>query len=215
MLSRIRPHLHGVECIPVEIDDDNIAIVVVVPKSYARPHSFWDGNKDEFCMRYANGITYMDIDDLRKEFLYANGLQDKIRHFRRDRISMILANECIGNLGNDAKIVFHIIPEWSFELGNRVSFETLSNRELFKPISGGGWSYRYNADGYCIYSSNSKTSVINTYTQLFHSGIIEAVEIKLISNYRSKVVYNWVETQGCIVRALKQYGCLLYTSRCV
>lgn len=209
VLSRIRPHLHGVECIPVEIDNDNIAIVVVVPKSYARPHSFWDGNKDEFFMRYANGITYMDIDDLRKEFLYANGLQDKIRHFRRDRISMILANECIGNLGNDAKIVFHIIPEWSFELGNRVSFEALSNRELFKPISGSGWSYRYNADGYCIYSSNSKTSVINTYTQLFHSGIIEAVEIRLISNYRSKVVYNWLETQGCIVMALKQYGNLL------
>ena len=90
VLSRIRPHLHGVECIPVEISTKNIAIVVSIPKSYARPHSFWDGNKDEFFMRYANGITYMDIDDLRKEFLYANGLQDKIRQFRKERISMIL-----------------------------------------------------------------------------------------------------------------------------
>lgn len=69
VLSRIRPHLHGVECIPIKLNENNIAIVISVPKSYARPHSFWDGNKDEFFIRYANGITYMDIDDLRKEFL--------------------------------------------------------------------------------------------------------------------------------------------------
>lgn len=209
VLSRIRPHLHGVECIPVQISDNNIAIVVSVPKSYARPHSFWDGNKDEFFMRYANGITYMNIDDLRKEFLYANGLQDKIRQFRKDRISMILANECVGDLGNDAKIVFHIVPEWSFELGNRVNLEELRNNTSFRPISGSGWSYRYNADGYCIYSSEYKTEAINAYTQVFHSGIIEAVEIRLISNYRSKEVYNWLETQGAIIKALNQYGSLL------
>ena len=57
ILSRIRPHLHGVECVPVQIDDNNIVIVIFVPKSYARPHSFWDGNKDEFFIRYANGIS--------------------------------------------------------------------------------------------------------------------------------------------------------------
>lgn len=78
VLSRIRPHLHGIDCVPVELDNDNIAIVISIPKSYARPHSFWDGNKDEFFMRHVNGLMYMDIDDLRKEFLYTNGLQDKI-----------------------------------------------------------------------------------------------------------------------------------------
>ena len=118
VLSRIRPHLHGIECVPVVLEDNNIAIVISIPKSYARPHSFWDGNKDEFFMRHVNGIMYMDIDDLRKEFLYTSGLQDKIKEFKRERISLILANECVGDLGNLAKLVIHIIPEWSFELGN-------------------------------------------------------------------------------------------------
>ena len=40
VLSRIRPHLHGIECIPVELNGSDIAIVVSVPKSYVRPHSF-------------------------------------------------------------------------------------------------------------------------------------------------------------------------------
>lgn len=209
ILSRIRPHLHGVECVPIEVDNSNIAIVISVPKSYARPHSFWDGNKDEFFIRYANGITYMDIDDLRKEFLYTNSVQDKIRQFRKNRISMILVNECVGDLGNDAKIVFHIVPEWSFELGNRINLEKLSNDRSFRPIAGSGWNYRYNADGYCIYASEYKTEAINSYTQVFHNGIVEAVEIRLISNYRGKEVYNWLETQGTIIKALTQYGTIL------
>lgn len=209
VLSRIRPHLHGVEAVPVELDEGNIAIVISVPKSYARPHSFWDGNKDEFFMRYANGIMYMDIDDLRKEFLYANGLQDKIRQFRKDRISMILANECVGDLGNEAKIVFHIIPEWSFELGNRVDLGKLRNHTLFQPISGDQRNYRYNVDGYCITASEYKTRAINSYTQMFHSGIVEAVEIRLISNYVSKEVFNWHVIQGAFINSLSQYGELL------
>ena len=205
-LSRIRPHLHGIECVPVELDANNIAIVISVPKSYARPHSFWDGNKDEFFMRYANGIMYMDIDDLRKAFLYTNGLQDQIRQFRRDRLSLILANECIGDLGSGVKIVFRIIPEWSFELGNTIDLKSLERDSFFRPLSGSGWDSRYNADGYCIYRSNYSTGAIQTYTQIFHNGIVEATEIRLISGYQDKVVYDWTATQGTIIRVLKEYG---------
>ena len=35
VLSRIRPHLHGIDCVPVELGDNNIAIVISVPKSFA------------------------------------------------------------------------------------------------------------------------------------------------------------------------------------
>ncbi len=209
VLSRIRPHLHGVEAVPVELDEGNIAIAIFVPKSYARPHSFWDGNKDEFFMRYTNGIMYMDIDDLRKEFLYANGLQDKICQFRKDRISMILANECVGDLGNKAKIVFHIIPEWSFELGNKIDLEKLNEHDLFRPISQSGLVYRYNADGYCVSASEYETGHINSYTQMFHNGIVEAVEISHISISQTKEVFNWYGTQKSMIKSLSQYGDLL------
>lgn len=208
VLSRVRPHLHGIECVPVELSESNIAIVIYVPKSYARPHSFWDGNKDEFFMRYANGITYMDIDDLRKEFLYGSSVQDKIRRFRRDRVSMIALNECVGNIGNKAKIVFHIIPEWSFELGNRVNLLELQNNTRFRPIYGSSWGYRYNADGYCIYRDN-ETKMIEGYTQVFHNGIIEAVEVELMSERGEKQVYEWSQMQLVCIGALIEYGDML------
>lgn len=209
VLSRIRPHLHGVDCVPVKIDDDNIAIVVSVPKSYARPHSFWDGNKDEFFMRHVNGIMYMDIDDLRKEFLYTNGLQDKIRDFKRERISLIFANECVGDLGNLAKLVIHIIPEWSFELGNVVELKQFAGNRIVSPLSGSGWNHRYNADGYCIFGSNRSTNLIDTYTQFFRNGIIEATEIRCISGFHDKIVYNWEMLQQGFIEILVSYGELL------
>lgn len=209
ILSRIRPHLHGVECIPVELNENNIAIVISVPKSYARPHSFWDGNKDEFFIRYANGITYMDIDDLRKEFLYSNGIQDKIRQFRKDRISMILANECVGDLGTDAKLVFFLIPEWSFELGNTIDFGYLENNSQFCPLSVTRWDDRYNADGYCIYGMDNESKSVNTYTQVFHNGIMEVVEIRLISKYQRSQMYDWMKIQLLIIERIEQYGEIL------
>lgn len=209
VLSRIRPHLHGIECVPVELEDNNIAIVISIPKSYARPHSYWDGNKDEFFMRHVNGIMYMDIDDLRKEFLYTNGLQDKIREFRRERISLILANECVGDLGNFAKLVIHIIPEWSFELGNIVDLKQLYMNSSVHPLSGSSWNYRYNADGYCIFGANSSFRYIPTYTQFFHNGIIEATEVRSISGYEDKEVYDWSALQGQLMRVITDYGSLL------
>ena len=206
VLSRIRPHLHGIECVPVVLEDNNIAIVISIPKSYARPHSFWDGNKDEFFMRHVNGIMYMDIDDLRKEFLYTNGLQDKIREFRRERISLILANECVGDLGNLAKLVIHIIPEWSFELGNIVDLKQLYMNSSVHPLSGSSWNYRYNADGYCIFGASRLLHYIPTYTQFFHNGIIEATEVRSISGYEDKEVYDWSALQGQLMRVITDYG---------
>lgn len=206
VLSHIRPHLHGIECVPVALEDNNIAIVISIPKSYARPHSFWDGNKDEFFMRHVNGIMYMDIDDLRKEFLYTNGLQDKIREFRRERTSLILANECVGDLGNLAKLVIHIIPEWSFELGNTIELKRVDRNASIRPLSGSSWDYRYNADGYCIFGVSPRFRYIPTYTQFFHNGIIEATEVRSISGYEDKEVYDWSALQGQLMRVITDYG---------
>ncbi len=206
ILSRIRPHLHGIEYLPVELEDGSIAIVISIPKSFSRPHSFWDGNKDTFFIRYANGKSYMDIDDLRKQFLFSGSIKNQIKQFRSDRISMILANECVGNLGNDAKLLFHIIPVWSFVLGNSIDIRKANRSDDLLPLSGNSYDIRYNADGYCVFSIDSQISKIETYTQLFHNGIIEAVEIRLFSGYREKQVYNWEQTQGVIIKAAYRYA---------
>jgi len=102
-----------------------------------------------------------------KEFLYENGLQDKISDFNRERISFILANERVGNLENLAKLVIYIIPEWSFGLGNNIDLKQIAGNCTVHPLCGGGWDHRYNADGDCIFGSDHSSDLIETYIQFF------------------------------------------------
>jgi len=209
VLSRIRPHLHGIECTPVSLQDGDLAIVITVPKSLARPHSFWNGNKDEFFIRHANGIAYMDIDDLRNAFLYSDSIQTRIQRFKQDRISMLVSGETIPNLSNKGKLVIYIIPEWSFESGNTIDLKKAQESGLFWGIASSTGNNRYNSDGYCIFHTDFKTHMVETYSQLFHNGIIEAVEARLFSNYRPNQVYNWSKYQDAVFEALLSYEKLL------
>lgn len=122
---------------------------------------------------------------------------------------MILANECVGDLGNDAKLVIYMIPEWSFELGNIIDFDFLENNTQFRPLSGTGWDYRYNADGYCIYGMDYESESVNTYTQVFHNGIIEVVEIRLISKSKKRQMHDWIQIQQLVIQRIEQYGEIL------
>lgn len=207
--ARVRPPLHGMDITPIELEEDNIAIVISVPKSYARPHSVWDGNKDMFYIRNASGVAPMDIEDLRKAFLFSNVTQERVTQFRRDRISMILANECVGSFGNSALVVFHIVPEWSMELGNMIDLGYYHTNISFRPTSGTGWHCRYNADGYCAYVTMPHSTHILRYTQVFRNGCIEVAETLYGPDKSLKAITNWVDVLGNVRRSINDYGSLL------
>lgn len=207
--TNILPRLHGLICTPVPLDNGQIAIVIFIPKSYSRPHCCKIDGRQEYHMRVGNIMHTMEIEDLRKAFLYTNGLQDKIRQFHNERISMIMANECIGDMGTGPKIVFHIIPEWSFELGNMIDLEYFRDNTQFKPFTCSSWNYRYNIDGICIYNINQDSGILNTYTQVFHNGIMEATEIRCLSNFEKNLIYDWNAMQGFILNAIETYAEML------
>ena len=51
--------------------------------------------------------------------------------------------------------------------------------------------------------------MIKTYLQFFRSGIIEATEIRCISGYHDKVVYDWGKLQQGFMPIIAEYGELL------
>ena len=137
-----------------------------------------------------------------------------MKNFRQDRIGMILGNECIGTLADGAKFLLHIIPLWSLDTGNNINIKQLQQSpfiEKVTPISGGGWHHRYNSDGYCISGRAYESNNINTYTQIFRNGMIEAVDIRMI-NYNGQFngqVYDWRITETSIYKAIQRYSDLL------
>lgn len=206
MLAKVRPRLYGVKMYGILINDDRIAITIQVPKSYSRPHAINDGNKDVFYMRHSNGIAYMSVDDLRTQFLSSSSFKRDIQTFRQDRISMILANEALGTLLSGAKVLLHIIPLWSLEEGNNIDISNIPNNKMniARPISGGGYNYSYNADGWFTAYNDHETKHISTYVQFFRNGIIEAVDVRMM-NYEKNRIYKWEETESAVFEALVRY----------
>lgn len=214
--SKIRPVLHGIKCEIIEKGDKNL-ISIEVPKSILKPHAFYDGNKDEFFIRYGNICSHMNYDDLKKAFTEIDSIQNKVFKFRDNRISMILNDEIAGNIGDKAILVLHIIPNWSMGMNCYVDFRKVKyddSLDVFSPTQFGNGSRRgtllYNADGMMINYGYGNSSVMS-YTQLFHNGAIESIEVRMMNceanelNNNSTCIYKWYELEMLLCQKIYEF----------
>lgn len=199
--SKIRPVIHGIECSIIEKDDTNL-IKIEIPKSILKPHAFYDGNKDEFFIRYGNICNHMSFDDLRKSFTEFDSIQSKVFDFRDNRISMIINDEVAGDIQDKAILVIHIISNWSMGINSYIDFGKAKYDDLldvFSPTPLGGGrrgNLLYNSDGMMINYGYGDLPIMS-YTQLFHHGSVESIEVRMM-NYeldrygdKAKYIYNW------------------------
>lgn len=103
---------------------------------------------------------------------------ERIRRFRKNRISKIFVNETPVPLCDTAKIVIHLIPVILFNPAQRYEYkicQIASHSNEMKPIFCSGYNQRYNFDGFLTYSRD-QDGRSHSYVQLFNNGIIEAVE---------------------------------------
>jgi hypothetical protein len=125
-----------------------------------------------------------------------------------DRVSKILANETPVPFYENAKIVLHLIPITSFNPAQSYDMEKVASQPAsMLPIGfqSGGFSYRYNLDGFLTYlkDQDGKSS---SYVQFFRSGIIEAVEGWWLRHDRSdamKLLYGDDEKE--LIKSFTEY----------
>jgi hypothetical protein len=175
----IDPRIPSVNIQSVRLSDDKIVFVIRIGKSWISPHRVTFNGHDKFYTRSSGGKYPMDVSELRNAFLISETITEKVRKFRENRISNIISNETPVLLKEGAKIVLHLIPFCSFNIGQRYDIENLINylqrkyKDRNLPIidTRGGLS-RYNLDGYLTCDSETGP---NSYTQFFKNGIIETV----------------------------------------
>jgi len=178
----VDPPIRGLDFVPLDFKDSKKVIVVHVPKSISRPHVVKIKNHFRFYGRNSSGVHMLEIDDLRRAFLASETLATRMRTFRNDRIAQIATGEGNVRLMAGPKIVLHLIPESAFELGKKYDLKNdlISDLKLigtrFHGLS------RYNFDGFISYRNERQSEEVSTYTQIFHNGIIEAVDIDLFKH---------------------------------
>lgn len=225
--SKIRPVLHGINCKLVENKKNNL-ISIEIPKSILKPHAFFDGNKDEFYIRYGNMCNHMSYDDLKRSFTEFESIQSKILNFRDNRISMIINNEIFGDFQNETILVLHVIPHWSIGLSNSIdmniidrevlkqdnSFDVFSPTPLGKSRRG---ILNYNTDGIVVSYGREygfDEFPVMSYTQFFHNGAIESVEVRMMNYSESdtkeeKYIYNWGKMEELLYTKISSFCSLL------
>lgn len=191
--SGIEPRISYEPIHHIELGNSKYVLIIRIPRSWRKPHRISFKEDHKFWSRSTSSKYRLDVGELRNIFNLSETLGERIRRFREDRISSIIADETFIPLGENPKVVLHLIPLISFEFGQRYDISIVDkNPGKFNAIgfNTGNIGYeklggKYNLDGFQKYFYDNEGG---TYAQLFGNGIIESVDGRTISfgkiNYR-------------------------------
>lgn len=113
---------------------------------------------------------------------------DRLKEFRAERVGMVIAGEVPVRMEECGRAMLHIVPQGAF--GTRANLDLKAirqGRDFLWPINGGNsGSTRYNFDGLLRYTAGDEYA--QSYVQLFHNGIIEAVNSSLLKKRSDKFI---------------------------
>jgi len=175
----IQPRIFGIHIKPIILENGKYAVVIRIPRSWSLPHMVTLQNHFKFYSRNSAGKYPLDVSELRKLFSLSGELTERIKNFHHERLSTIVAGETPYTLASDSFIALHIIPFSAFEPSETVDLPAIMRLNP-RPMSSSGWNNRYNYDGVLVYTPIREGGKCSGYTQIFRSGIIEAVTTKLL-----------------------------------
>ncbi|MDJ0510540.1 MAG: ATP-binding protein [Crocosphaera sp.] len=185
----VSPRIPGIRIQPIQLQNNSYVIIIDIPRSFALPHMVTYKNSSRFYSRNSRGKYQLSVDEIRTAFTVSQGLIDRIRDFRRERLSMIIADETPVMLEKGAKLVLHLIPLNAFEINYIITTEKINSiyqkkQYLFSPLYNNhrDWKCRYNLDGFFTYDGNNLSNY-NTYSQFFRHGVVEATSNRFANDH--------------------------------
>jgi len=205
----IEPRISTVRFGKVELPDSRIALIIRIGKSWIGPHRISFKSYDRFFSRGSNGKYRLDMAELRTAFGLSETITSKIKEFRVDRISRICSNETPVPFYDNAKIVLHLVPLISFSPAQNYEISRIAlHPETMPPIFSGGFSHRYNFDGFLTYCGGQESKSYS-YVQLFRNGIIECVEGLILKPLGENLLIPSVSYEEELVKSLHDYLSIL------
>ena len=191
-------------------DGKEFIILIRIPKSFSSPHMVIFKDTSRFFSRSSAGKHQLDVQEIRSAFLATESQTERIKRFREDRISKILADETPVILSSPDRLVFHIIPIQTFLNRDRIDIINNSNAiNNFDPLYRGDWS-RYNIDGYLSWTSHQKNEPAISYCQLFYDASLEAIYSGLLirntDNQGNERNIIDMEYEELLIKAFKKYS---------
>jgi len=169
------PPILGTRVRWIETEIARGVLVIQVDRSWSAPHRVTVARDNRFFIRDENGKHPMGVNELRRAFLFASEVEDRIRKFRTDRIQLLIENE--GPLAielSEPRVILHLVPQASFTDGILLQFNL--HETGIRPMGASGWNSMYSIDGFVTYSGpEGKFDSVRAFSTLFRNGTVEAV----------------------------------------
>jgi len=188
----LEPKLSGHRARPIPLESGKYVIVVRIPRGYAAPHRVSFQSASQFWARRTNGKYSLDVNELRNAFLLSETAAEKIRGFRADRVSKLLAGQGPVILDKGPKLIFHLIPLDAFRTGQFVDLNSIRDEgRLLGAIEWGGAAgsspnhVRFNLDGLVashVQDGDARRGL--ACCQWFRNGIVESFASLWVKNDR-------------------------------
>ena len=196
----IEPRVPEPKIDAIEVTPGEYILVVTVAESWQAPHR-WKP-KNEFLRRTSAGNQPMDVSEVRTAFARSEGIEDRVRQFRRERTWKVEVGQAAIVLGGEARTIWQLIPRNAFARRHTVSLKRLKKAsKTVIPEAGWGESWM-NLEG-CI---NARTSPRGHrgYTQIFRNGIVEDVNVVWNNKAGRPVLLAWEYEQN-VIRLTRAY----------
>ena len=173
--ASIEPPILGVRVRWINVERDQGVLVIQVDRSWNAPHRVTVARDNRFFLRDENGKHPMAVSELRRAFLFASEVEDRIRRFRTDRLQLLMANE--GPLALDEarpKLILHVVPQAAFTEGIQLRLDSYGVG--IPPLGASGWNTMYSLDGLVTYSGpEERLESVRAFSTLFRNGAVEVV----------------------------------------
>ena len=202
--SGIDPRIPGVKIHTVVFESGNIVIIIRIPRSWMLPHMVTFDNLSRFYSRNSAGKYQLDVSEIKNLVLLSQSISDRIRNFRAEHISNIVADETPLPLSNNPKIVLHLVPINAFDLTIRYDMTSVTQKYP-RPIGSHGWGGRHNFDGFLTYARFRDADSAHAYVQVYRNGIVEAVEASLLHEYEGRHIIPSVAYERDLLQSIPDY----------
>ena len=146
----------------------------------------------------------MDLGEIRTAFDLAGNQPERIRRIRDQKIGQIVSDETTVPLVAGARILLLVIPLSALSDPTQIDPSLITEQQnCFNPIYGLG-DRRFNIDGFLTTSNyREDRQRFDGYCQVFRSGIVEAVDVRLLGESQQ---IRSLEFEREVFRAVRRYS---------
>jgi hypothetical protein len=174
----IVPRLTALSVHTTHLSDGKYVLILRVPKGWNGPYAV----KDEcrFYSRHGAGAYLMDYSEIRSAFLQTAALEDRLKAFRDQRLTVIHEGRAPFKSPEKTHAIAHIIPFQAFQPGFQINWDIITKNQITVcPFYAVGGNFGYILEGHLTWLQDFNSQRCDNYTLVFRNGIIEAVETRL------------------------------------